>query len=83
MSVWNTSTLDDELPARDDAPGLFIAGRSHAMRPYARVAHLESRVVHGPVVYLVGGRLTASRPTPRTTRRIDTPAGAECVECAA
>lgn len=35
----------------------------------ARADSLESRVVHGPVVILVGGRINPGRPCPRRDRR--------------
>ena len=34
-----------------------------------RTETLESRVIHGPVVILVGGRITSERPGPRRDRR--------------
>ena len=35
----------------------------------SRTDTLESRVIHGPVVILVGGRITSERPGPRRDRR--------------
>ncbi|HYI16581.1 MAG TPA: hypothetical protein VEX37_14385 [Thermomicrobiales bacterium] len=34
-----------------------------------RTDTLESRVVHGPVVILIGGRINTGRPGPRRDRR--------------
>ncbi len=35
----------------------------------SRTDSLESRLVHGPVVILVGGRINSGRPCPRRDRR--------------
>lgn len=52
-------------------PGFFVSGivvgRSTTVQ--SRTDTLESRVVHGPVVFLIGGRLTSERPGPRRSRR--------------
>lgn len=34
-----------------------------------RTETLESRVIHGPVVILTGGRINSERPGPRRDRR--------------
>ncbi|MEX1157352.1 MAG: hypothetical protein WEC79_00295, partial [Thermomicrobiales bacterium] len=52
-------------------PGRFVSGivvgRSTTVQP--RTDTLESRIVHGPVVILIGGRINSGRPGPRRDRR--------------
>lgn len=44
-----------------------FVGRSTTVQ--SRTDSLESRLVHGPVVILVGGRINTGRPGPRRDRR--------------
>jgi len=44
-----------------------FVGRSTTVQ--SRTDSLESRLVHGPVVILVGGRINSGRPGPRRDRR--------------
>jgi hypothetical protein len=52
-------------------PGSFVSGivvgRSTTVQ--SRSDLLESRVIHGPVVILIGGRINPGRPGPRRDRR--------------
>ncbi len=51
-------------------PGRFVfglVGRSTTVQK--RTETLESRIIHGPVVILIGTRITGERPCPRRDRR--------------
>ena len=52
-------------------PGVFVSGivvgRSTTVQK--RTETLESRIIHGPVVILIGSRITGERPCPRRDRR--------------
>jgi hypothetical protein len=41
------------------------------MTSRARVSTLENRLIHGPVLILIGGRVRPERPSPPRFRRYD------------